>query len=203
MMSGKNLAYYRRFLKRIKTWHMVLVLIALTILSTVLLRINNLNMVEYRDAVIAADESLDMKKVESAAQSLKLFVAAHMNTDTGQIPLQNLYNQAVSEAFSNVNDVDSAVYAQATESCKSVLAQRGYSGYSACVADSVGVSESNFNQPNLPNPALYYLSYASPTWSFDPAGVAVAATIVVFSAIVLKLLTEAVLGVIASHREKY
>lgn len=182
---------------------MVVVLIMLTILSAVLLRINNLNMVEYRDAVITADESLDEAKVESAAESLKLFVSAHMNTDTGQIPLQNLYNQAVSEAFSKVNNVDSSAYAEATESCKSVLAQRGFSGYTACVADSVGVSESNFNQPDLPNPALYYLSFASPLWSFDPAGVVVAITIVVFSAIIIKLLTEVILGIIVSRREKF
>lgn len=182
---------------------MVVILVLLTVLSAILLRINNLNMVEYRDAVIAADETLDRKKVEDSAESLKLFVAAHMNTDTGQIPLQNLYNQAVGEAFSKVNDVDSTIYAQATEECKSVLAQRGYSGYSACVADNVGTSESNFNQPDLPNPALYYLSFASPAWSFDPAGVTVAATIVVFSAIVLKSLTEVVLGAIASYRGKY
>lgn len=202
MTSGKSLAYHRRLLKRIKTWHMVALCVVLAILSLILLRVNNLNMIEYRDAVVVADESLDVDKVESAAESLKLFVAAHMNTDTGRIPLQNLYNQAVSEAFGQVNDVDSTIYAQATEDCKSVLAQRGYSGYSACVADSVGTNESNFNQPELPNPALYYLSFASPMWSFDPAGVTVAATIVVFSAIILKLLTEVALGAVAARRGK-
>ena len=202
-MSGKNLAYYRRMLKRIKTWHLVVLLVILAVLSVVLLRINNLNMIEYRNAVIAADESRDVKKVETAAESLKLFVSAHMNTDTGQVPLQNLYNQAVSEAFGKVNAVDSSAYAEATEACKSVLAQRGYSGYSACVADSVGVSESNFNQPDLPNPALYYLSFVSPQWSFDPAGVVFLALVVVFSAIILKLLTEVALGIIARRRGKF
>lgn len=174
----------------------------LSILSAILLRINNLNMIEYRNAVISADELLDMEKIEASTESLKLFVSAHMNTDTGQVPLQNLYNHAVGEAFNNVNDVDSSAYAEATEACKTVLAQRGYSGYSACVADIVGTSESNFNQPDLPNPALYYISFASPVWSFDPAGVVVLATIVVFSAIIIKLVTEAILGLMVDNRMK-
>lgn len=202
IMSGKNLAYVSRKLKKVKTWHIVVVFVVLLLSSLVLLRVNNLNMIKYRDEVIAADESLDEAKVRDAADSLRLYVAAHMNTDTGHIPLQNLYNQAVSEAFSKENEVNSDAYAEATESCKAVLSQRGYSGYSACVADSVGVNEDNFIQPELPNPALYYLSFVSPLWSFDPAGVAVLVTVVVFFAIIFKFLTEVVLSLVIYNRKK-
>lgn len=160
-------------------------------------------MVKYRDEVLSADETLDRKKVEESAEKLRLYVSKHMNTDTGLIPLQNLYNEAVSEAFSKENDVNSDIYKQATENCKSVLSQKGYAGYSACVADAVGTSESNFNQPDLPNPALYYLSYASPKWSFDIAGVVTLLAIVVFFAMIIKLLTEGVLALILNYREKH
>lgn len=202
-MSGKKLAYIERRLKKIKTWHMILVFVVLAILSVVLLRANNLNMIKYRDAVILADETLDKAEVEKTAEALREFVSKHMNTDTGLIPLQNLYNQAVSEAFSKENAVNSDIYTEATESCKSVLSQKGYAGYSTCVADMIGVSESNFNQPDLPNPALYHLSYASPKWSADLAGVVVLVTTVVFFAIFLKLLTEGVLALVLNYREKH
>ncbi|MDL2327667.1 hypothetical protein LJC64_03305 [Ruminococcaceae bacterium OttesenSCG-928-A11] len=201
-MSGKNLAFIGRKLKKIKTWHMVVVFIILLISSLFLLRANSLNMVKYRDAVISADETLDEKQIEEAAKSLKEYVSRHMNTDTGLIPLQNLYNEAVSVAFSKENGVDSEIYAQATEGCKSVLSQKGYAGYSACVADFVGTSESNFNQPDLPNPALYHISFASPKWSPDFAGIVVLLTIVVFFAMILKLLTEGILALILNYREK-
>jgi len=201
-MNGwkKQVAYLWRRLKRIKTWHLVVVLIALVILSAIFLRVNNLSMMEYRQAVITADESLDQAKVTQAAESLKVFVSAHMNTDTGQIPLQNLYNQAVQEAFARVNDVSSTSYQTATETCKSVLSQRGFTGYTNCIADAVGVASGNFNQPDLPNPSLYYLSFAGPLWSFDPSGVSVALTFVVFFTILLKLLTEVILGLVVRYR---
>ena len=201
-MNGwkKQVEYIRRWLKRIKTWHLVILFICLAVLSAVTLRFNSLNMMEYRQAVIDADKTLDQAEVAKSAQALKDFVSAHMNTDTGQVPLQNLYNKAVQEAFAQVNDVSSDGYQAATEACKSVLSQRGFAGYTACVADAVGTSDSNFNQPDLPSPSLYYLSFAAPLWSFDSAGVSVALTFVVFFTILLKFLTEVVLAFLVRHR---
>jgi len=151
-------------------------------------------MVELRDQVLVADTSGDSRAIEQAATKLRDFVRQHMNTDTGQIALQSSYNRAVQAAFRQANnDIDSSKYQIATEQCKSVLAVSGYQGYAACVADVVGANGANFKTPELPNPALFYLSFAAPILSFDVAGVFVILTFVVFFAIFIKLLTEVII----------
>jgi hypothetical protein len=204
-MNGwkKRTAFVWRGLRRIKTWHLLLALVIFTLLALFCLRQNNLEMAKLRDQVLVADQNLDIEQVGVAAENLRAYTASHMNADTGQIALQNLYNQAVERAFGAVNNNISAdVYNIATENCKPVLSQTGYQGYANCVASTVGVSEQTFRTPELPNPALYYISYASPPLSLDAAGATVTLAIVVFLSMFLKWLTEAVLGLALRTRDK-
>lgn len=192
-----------RKLKAIKLWQLVLLMAVLLLLTILALRANNINMVELRNQLLAADKSLDLAEVETAAERLRQYSQQHMNADTGQVALQNLYNQKVEQAFAAVNnDIDASGYSAATENCKSTLSQTGYQGYADCVAQAVGLSESAFKTPQLPNPALYYLNYSSPPLSFDLAGLLSTLTFVVFLAIFFKLLTEVVLSLFWHFRGK-
>ena len=195
MNGWKNrLKFIGRKASKIKTWQLVITLIILVILSVVFLRTNNVRMIELRDEVIAADASGDGEVLQAAATRLQNHVSRHMNTDTGQIALQTSYNTAVRRAFAEANnDIDASGYAVAAEQCKTVLYASGYQSYAACVANAVGISESKFKTPELPNPAMFYLSYAAPVISFDLAGVAMVLATVVFFVIILKLLTEVTL----------
>ena len=195
-MNGwkKRAEYIKRILRKVKTWHLVVILIIFAILSLVFLRANNLGMIELRDQVIVADKSGDQVVLAQVAGELQEYVSRHMNADTGQIPLQGSYDRAVQDAFDRVNsDIDASGYSIATEDCKKMIASSGYQGYAECVATAVGVGESTLNTPDLPNPSLYYLFFASPVISFDLAGVMVIFTTLVFCLIVIKLLTEVII----------
>jgi len=190
----------RRGLAKVKTWHLVVLLIVLAIFSIIFLRLNNVGMINLRDQVIAADASGDNDELQQAATRLQNNVSRHMNTDTGQIALQSSYNNAVRRAFAAANnDIDASSYGAATDQCKAVLYASGYQGYAACVANAVGVSESKFTTPELPNPALFYLSYAAPILSFDAAGVVIVLATVVFFVIFLKLLTEVIIYFVSEN----
>lgn len=160
----------RRLFKKVKLWQVFLLFVLTLVLAVLALRNNNLEMVKLRDTVIAADKAGNSEELEEAALRLQNYVAKHMNTDTGQIALQNTYDQAVEEAFKNANQLDgSQSYDIATEKCKA-LAVNGYQAYAQCVADEVGVSSSDFTKPELPNPGMFYLSFSAPIISFDLAG---------------------------------
>jgi hypothetical protein len=204
-MNGwkKRTAYLRRKIGRIKQWHLAVVLLLLLVVTVLSLRQNNLTMIDLRSQVIAADEASDWGGVDASAKTLREYVSHHMNTNTGQIALQNLYDDAVEQAFAAANaEIDSSSYSAATENCKSLIGQSGYQGYATCVAESVNLSSEQIQIPQLPNPALYYISFVSPKFSFDLAGVSLGLMIVVFFTFLLRAITAVVLGVATRKRVK-
>ncbi len=176
---------YKRMNLRIKaatgvfltpTTVLVMFLIVLLPLTAVLLRQNNLNMVDYRNKLVQADKSGDVAAVRRAAKHLQNYVAHHMNTTTGRIALQTLYDekaQAVMDANKPV-DVDGSRYQSATEECKPSLRRSGYRAWANCVAEKVGLSSVNSiypDQKDLPDPDLFYVEFVPARLSFDLAGV--------------------------------
>ncbi|MDR2524071.1 MAG: hypothetical protein LBC95_00805 [Candidatus Nomurabacteria bacterium] len=192
-----------RRLRKVKFWQLVLVFVGLVVVMTLCLRSNSQGMIELRQQLVAADRDGSAAEIERAAVDLRRYVAGHMNADTGLIPLQNSYNRAVEAAFQAANNqINSGGYVAATESCQSQIATGGYQGYAACVAGAVGLSSDDFATPNLPNPALYYISYASPLISFDLAGTVTVLVAVVFFAIILRALSEVIPIIILRYRRK-
>jgi len=199
----KRLAYFWRRIKRIKNWQLFVIFLLLLIVAFFGLRQNNLEMIDLRNKVIEADEALNWDQVNLAANNLHKYVNNHMNTNTGQIALQNLYDRDVSKAFGSVNtDIDSSSYNKATEACQSLIAQYGYQEYAKCVADSVGISGEEIKTPTMPNSALYYISFVSPRLSFDIPGVSIILMIVVFLTFLLRTTTGVVLEVIGRKKGK-
>lgn len=204
-MSGvkKKIAYFWRRVKRIKQRHLVLFLIILLAVTLIGLRQNNLEMIDLRNKVVQADEALSWEQVDSAATNLQEYVSKHMNADTGQIALQHLYDADVEKAFATANtDIDSDAYQLSAENCQSLIAQSGYQGYATCVADSVGVNNEQIITPDLPNSALYYISFVSPKLSFDIPGVCLVLMIVVFFIFLLRAITGVVFRIMARKKVK-
>jgi hypothetical protein len=204
-MNGwkKHIAYLRRRIGRIKQWHLALVLATLLIVTGCSLRANNLSMVSLREQVVEADKAIDRDKVKTTAKNLRDYVSRHMNTNTGGVALQNLYDADVRAAFAAANnEINSDAYQVATENCSPKIAQSGYQGYATCVAETVNLSSEQIKTPELPNAALYYVSYVAPRLSFDLAGVSLVVTVVVFLTLSLRILTAVALGVISRKKIK-
>lgn len=190
-----------RSLKHIKTWQLALILLLFIMLSAIFLRLNNLNMMEKREALEQADESGDIVKVEEAARQLQNYVAHHMNTSTGRVPLQTLYDRdfnKITEA-NKVPEVENGDYQAAMVRCRQSY-PRGGQNWAKCVANSVGVSEVNITTEPLPSPDAYYVSYLPARISFDLAGFSVLGCLLLILVIILRLIFILILKIILKFK---
>jgi hypothetical protein len=83
-----------RRLERVRTWQLVLILILGVFVSATFLRLNNIGMIQRREAVVSADKSGDAAVLQNRLLDLQRYAAAHMNADTGIIYLQESFNRA-------------------------------------------------------------------------------------------------------------
>lgn len=143
------------------------------------LRLNNVGMVERREAVLIADKEGRDADVANRMYDLQRYVAAHMNASTGQFDLTEQYNrdfQSALDIFVNSDNPNGNVHAKAEEVCRQRFPnyQAGtYLQYQQCFLDEMS------KYPPAPNPEdnftppakeLYRHSFASPLWSPDFAG---------------------------------
>lgn len=209
-----NRAHKLRFNKRmlkslraIKTWQLLSILLVFVMLSAIFLRLNNLDMMDRREALEVADKTGDIAKIERAAKELQNFVAHHMNADTGRVPLQTLYNQAALEAVnaSRPPEISTDIYQQVTEECMPQLRNYGYSAWANCIAERVGISEItdlDQNNQNPPDPDAFYVIFSSPRWSFDFAGISLLIVFLLIFAILFRLIFIIILRIILKIKYK-
>lgn len=183
----KDKATYRRTLRRIrslKTWQLVVVLFLGIILSATLLRLNNLEMVERRTAVIQADEKGDPEALRASIVELQRYVARHMNTSLGGgFFLSKTYERDRDAALAAANqstNPNSSVYQQASIECRSRF-QGGRESfrndYVQCVIERVSAMSPQTDVEhtlNLPKADAFKVNFSSPFWTPDLAGLAVA-----------------------------
>lgn len=162
--------------KRIKNWQLIILFALGVFASTLLLRQNNLKMVELRNAVIQADEQNG--DVAGALKQLNEHVFNHINTEIVRpIELVHGYNraaQAVIEAANRGSGKD--VYAQATAACE----RRGVpiSSIAQCAAEYALKNNATVDPTkiNLPDKNLFSYSFSSPRWAPDAAGITLVLT---------------------------
>lgn len=166
-----------------KLWQILVIFLITLPVSAYFLRQNNLRMIELRNEVVKVDtESGDIKKVAPKIEELRGFILAHMNTSlSAPLELPGSYNTAVEQARKKAEDSGSAnggIYKKAQEVCEnpnvalSVRAQ--------CIQDYVtknAPAGSDVQSLVFPPKELFSYNFASPRWSFDLAGVAVALSI--------------------------
>ena len=68
-------------------------------MSATFLRLNNVGMIDRRDAVKQADVDGDETVIAKRLYDLQRFVASHMNTDPGSVPLEHSYKRAYDRAL--------------------------------------------------------------------------------------------------------
>lgn len=186
---------------------LILLAIILALISTFALRQNNLNMTNLRDELVTADETGDVEAVQTAAQKLQNYVAHHMNTVTGKVALQTLYNQAAEEAMeaSKPADISTDVYQQATEACKPQLTNYGYRAWASCVATKVGLNATTTlatADDVAPDPDLYYVEYAPARWSADLAGISLLLFCVVMAILIIRIIVLIIVKLVDIRRKR-
>lgn len=174
--------HWFRFIRAIKTWQLIIILILSIGASAYLLRQNNLGMVERREAVKLADENNG--NVKQALLDLQHYVSQHMNTGLGDgLVLQSAYQRAYNAALQkslNTTNPNSQLYTQVELECRSVFARtHSFPQYTQCAHDklsSLAPGQDPLAKFTPPATELFRYNYVSPAWSPDLAGLMVLLT---------------------------
>ncbi len=186
-------------LQRIKTWQLIVLLIIAAFISATFLRLNNIGMVERRDAVLSADQEGNEAITINRLYDLQRYVSAHMNTDLGRgVYLEAGYArdlQAWQATQYGEQNPNGNIYKKAQEVC----APR-FSSYSAaylqCTTSELAKYPSAADpatDTSKPRQEAYIHAFSSPFWSPDFAGWSVLVCIVIALLIVTRLISIAVL----------
>ncbi|MDO8335567.1 MAG: hypothetical protein Q7T74_02150 [Candidatus Saccharibacteria bacterium] len=198
-----------RWLKKAKTWQLVLLLILVGFIAATLLRLNNIGMVNQRKEVLAADKKLDNTNTKKQLTQLQNYVSSHMNSDMGKgILLQNTYQRDYDQAIANAanaHNTNSDLYQKAAIDCRARF-QGGTASfrndYVQCVANAVSELPANQQSANLPKLENYHYNFASPLISPDFAGLSVLIGLILTLFILLRLILLYTLRFIVKRRAK-
>ncbi|HEX8762745.1 MAG TPA: hypothetical protein VF733_03205 [Candidatus Saccharimonadales bacterium] len=192
-MYKKQLHYiWTSYIRPVKIWYLLAVLLLLIVVAVFALRANNLRMVELRQAVYAADEKGE--NVEQALQELRAYVYAHMNTDLSSgangvyppIQLKFTYQRLQEAERQKAQAQNSDVYTQAQAYCESQNST-DFSGRNRVPCIERYVSEHGGAKPRVVPDAMYKFDFVSPSWSPDVAGFSVLLAVIAGVALVLRI----------------
>lgn len=199
----KRSARLLKFLRGIKIWQMLVVLLIFSLLAAAFLRLNSLGALDLYEDLKAADATGDVVKVEKAAKKLQNFMAHHMNSTVPRLPLQTLYDQAVQRALDAAKpvDIDNSLYQRVTEECASAWYSGGSRARAKCIADKIGASgESGYSEAESISPDAYYIEFSPTRWSLDAAGITLTICLLLALSIILRLLLVLILRVVLKFK---
>lgn len=199
-------------LKSIKTWQLIILLVMVGFISLTFLRLNNVGMIERRDAVWAADKAGDDDALQRRLYDLQRYVSAHMGTDPGRIDLQHKYkrdNDAYIEQITQVSEENpnGNVSAKVREVCDAIGQANGWRWPDARAINCV--NEELEKYPSAPelmqvykplSPEPYYQSFAPPLWSPDFAGWSIVVFIFIAIVIIFRLISLVTLRLMLKYR---
>lgn len=176
-----------------RTW--LYLFIAAGLICVLALRHNNQTMVNLRADVYAADK--DNKDVNAALNNLRRYVYGHMNTNLSSgnnnikppIQLKYTYQRLYDAQISRVEQANQQIYTDAQNYCQSI--NKAFFGTTRvpCVQNYVinhGVKAADINIPA----GLYQFDFVSPSWSPDLAGWSLVLAIVLFGALIIKVVAS-------------
>ena len=198
MADKKRVKRSIKQLQRIRTWQLVILLILAGLVAATFLRLNNIGMVERRDAVLAADKAGNLEDVRSRLYDLQRYVSVHMNTTTGSVYLENQYkrdSQKIVQDAGNVTNPNGNIYKKASEACDGHFTLYSQP-YFQCYLSELEKYPSAENVPTtvaLPKTSLYRHDFLAPAWSPDFAGWSLVACAVLVLLILVRLLSLGIL----------
>lgn len=185
MATKREIRRHINQLQRVKTWQLLILLILAGFISATFLRLNNIGMIDRRNAVITADNAGDDKITQSRLYDLQLYVTSHMNADMGKgIYLESGYKRDVQKAYETVAS-DSEVYQKAQETCMPRFTHWSQA-YVQCTVTELAKYPSA-GELKLPYADSYLHVFFSPLWTPDFAGWSLVLCVVIFIMIVIRL----------------
>lgn len=188
-------------LQRLKTWQLLILLIIVGFIAATFLRLNNIGMVQRRDAVLAADKAGRVDDIRNRLLDLQQYAASHMNSNTGPFYLEQQYRrdaQKLVDATKNDNNPNGNINAKAEAVCRPRY-QVWSPAYVQCFTDELAKypPSPNLSQNvSLPSTELYRYSFDSPLWSVDFAGLSVVIFILILLVIIGRLIGLATLSLL-------
>jgi hypothetical protein len=193
-----------RKLRRVKTWQLFLILIITCFISATLLRLNNIGMVQRREATLSSDKSADEQSITARLYDLQRYSAAHMNADTGPFYLEYQYRRAaqrVVDAAKNDDNPNGNINEKAEAVCKPRYTVWS-PAYVQCFTDELAKyppSPDPVQNVVLPSTELYRYNFASPLWTADFAGWSVVINLVIIFIIIGRLLSLGLLRLMLKY----
>lgn len=175
-----------------KTWQLLIVLILAGFIAATFLRLNNIGMIQRRDAVLAADKAGDQQVIQSRLYDLQRYAASHMNSETGPFYLEQQYRrdaQSLVDAAKNDDNPNGNINVKAEAVCKPQYSVWS-PAYVQCFTDELAKyppSPDPAQNVKLPSTSLYRYDFADPMWSPDFAGLSVLVCVVILLMIVARL----------------
>lgn len=194
-------------LREISTWQLVVVLVLMSFVAATFLRLNNIGMIQRRDAVLSADRSGDKEALQNRLYDLQRHSSRHMNASTGGFYLEQSYHRDVEEFYASSSADDNPhgnIFVQAQEVCAPRFS--GWSmAYVQCVTQELEKypSSENLEQVgSMPRSESYRHSFASPLWSPDFAGFSVLIVLLIALIIIGRLVATGVLYLLLKWRAR-
>lgn len=162
-------------LQRVKTWQLVILLVLMGFVSATFLRLNNVGMMQRREAVINADKQGDGETTRGRLLDLQHYTSSHMNTGQNDVYLASQYERdkaALIQQASTNNESGEVINQKVDAICKPQFS--GYNqGYVDCFAREYAKyapGSDPVSQVKMPDPDRYRFVFVSPLWSPDFAG---------------------------------
>lgn len=193
-------------LQAVKTWQLVILLLICGFIAATFLRLNNIGMVQRREAVINADKGGDPIAITQRLYDLQQYVSAHMNTDLGRgVYLEATYGKDVQnwqETQYGDSNPNGNIFKKAQEVCAPQFS--GWSqAYVICVDNELGKypeAKNPATDTSKPRQEMYIHDFESPIWTPDFAGWSVVGCAVILLMIVVRLISLGVLQIMLKHR---
>lgn len=209
-MDKRKIKKTLKMLNMLKNWQLLLLLFLVIFVIMTAWRMNNVGMVQRRDAVLSADKELDSKKVRERLVELQNYVNSHMNSSTGTIALVKIYekdSQAEIERVSKLRQGEN-IHKKVAEICDpQFTASSRYSRpYFECWDRELSKypSDQSVNsEPKYPPQQLYEYNFDSPLWTPDLAGWATLVAIFISVVIIFKVIFSIILRAILKKNETF
>lgn len=208
MAEKKNIRRNLRRLQKIKTWQLIALLIPVGFVAATFLRLNNIGMVQRREAVLAADSAGNDEITKNRLYDLQRFISDHMNTDIGKgIYLETAYRRDVQTAYENAsqsNNPNGNIYEKVQQICAPQFTHWSQA-YIQCTTNELAkypAAADLVSAVNLPRADAYLHSFISPVWSPDFAGWSLLICVVILVMIITRLAAVGLLKLLLRHHYK-
>jgi hypothetical protein len=176
-------------------------------IAATFLRLNNIGMIQRRDAVLQADKVGDQQVILSRLYDLQRYVTAHMNADMGTIYLENQYkrdSQSLIDAASSDSNPNGNIYKKAQDVCAPKFTHYSQA-YLQCTVDYLqqyAPAGDPSSTVALPKADAYRHSFVSPLWTPDFAGFSVLICLLIILMIIGRFIGLAILRTMLKVRNR-